>query len=177
MDNMELRAIRREDPLFNDVKNLYEASFPENERRPVGELLEGFRGEGELLAALDEGVFVGLVSLLSCEDITHILYFAVRDELRNQGYGSRILTLIRTRYPGQRIIVDVERPEDGIPNRAQREERIAFYRKNGYADTRITYRWEGEDYRIMSSGGDVTKREFRRFWEHFRPDNDGTRRM
>ena len=167
---MDLLAIRPYDPMYENVKELYESSFPENERRPLNELTEGFRGEGELLAALDEGTFVGMVSLLSFEDITHILYFAVRDELRNHGYGSKILTLIRAHCPGQRIIVDVERPEDGVPNKTQREERIAFYRRNGFVDTEVAYRWENEDYRIMSNGGDVSKREFWLFWDHFRPD-------
>ena len=56
------------------------------------------------------------------------------------------------------------------PNKTQREERIAFYRRNGFEDTEVAYRWENEDYRIMSNGGDVSKREFWLFWDHFRPD-------
>ena len=169
---MDLLSIRACDPMYENAKALYEGSFPENERRPFTELTEGFRGEGELLTASEEGSFVGMVSLLTFEDITHILYFAVREELRNHGYGSKILTLIRERCPGQRIIVDVERPEDGAPNKAQREERISFYRRNGYEDTEVAYRWENEDYRIMSNGGDVTERDFRLFWDHFRPDKE-----
>ena len=168
-ERMILKKIDLPDPLAGEGRALYEASFPANERRPLEELVSGFRGKGELLAALEGGRFVGMISLLSVEDITHILYFAVREELRNRGYGSRILALIRERYPCQRIIADLERPEEGAPNGEQRERRVAFYRNNGYVFTEVAYRWEGEDYCIMSSGGNVSREEFRRFWEHFRP--------
>ena len=123
---MELRASRRHDPLYGDVKELNEASIPENGRRPIDELTEGFRGRG------------------SCWP----------------------------RCPGNRIIVDVEQQEEGVPNRAHREERIAFSRRNGYLDPGIAYRWEGEDYRIMSSGGDVARRDFWLFRDCFWPDRE-----
>lgn len=166
---MELyfRPISEEHPRLEEIQSLYEASFPPNERRPFSALFSEFHGEGELLAVLENDRLAGLVMLLSFEDITHILYLAVPAELRDQGYGSRILDMIRQRYPGQRIVADLERPEKDSVNKVQRERRVDFYRKNGYLFTEVAYRWEGEDYFIMSNGGDVTRAEFGRFWQHF----------
>ena len=120
-----------------------------------------------MLAFLDGDTFAGMTFLLTFEDITHILYLAVSQDLRDKGYGSAILQKIRELYQGQRIIADLELPEANIPNEAQRKKRTAFYEKNGYVFTDIVYRWENEDYRIMSDGGDVTFDEFRRFWQYF----------
>ncbi len=164
-----LRPLDAGDALCDEVRELYEASFPVNERRPFSALFTDFGGRGELFAALEAETFIGMICLLSLEDITHILYFAVKPELRGRGYGSRILSLIRDRYRGQRIIADLERPQEGSPNKIQREKRIAFYRENGYLFTDVVYIWEDEDYLLMSSGGNVTMDEFRNFWRWFFP--------
>ena len=66
------------------VRRLYESAFPANERRPFEALLSGFDGQGELLAFYLGDCFAGFVSLLSWADITHILYFAIEEALRNR---------------------------------------------------------------------------------------------
>lgn len=172
--DLSVRVISPEDPLSAAVKDLYESSFPANERVPYESLFRGFYAEGEMLAFLDGDIFAGMTFLLAFEDITHILYLAVPENLRDKGYGSVILQKIRELHQGQRIIADLEQPEADVPNEAQREKRTAFYEKNGYGYKEIKYRWENEDYRIMSNGGDVTFDEFRRFWQFFleRPSND-----
>ena len=164
---LELIPVHSDDPLCEAARELYEASFPENERRLFSELFSDFHGQAEMFAFLDGETFVGMADLLSFGDLTHILYLAVEPRFRDRGYGSGILALLRERYAGQRIIADVERPEEKSPNEDQREKRAAFYLKNGYCFTDILYRWEGEDYRIMSNGGNVTRDEFSGFWRFF----------
>ena len=95
-------------------------------------LLRDETGAGEVLSVREEDRFIGLAILLTWQDITHILYFAVQPELRCRGYGSRMLGLIRDLYPGQKIIADIERPGENLPNESQRENRTAFYLNNGY---------------------------------------------
>ena len=164
---LQLRPINRDDPWYDEARRLYEASFPPNERSPFSALFSDFHGEEEIMAALEETRFIGMAVLLTWQDITHILYIAVEEELRSRGYGSRILELIRKSYPGQKIIADLERPEKKARNESQRESRIAFYIKNGYSFTDIEYRWKNEDYCIMSNGGNVSRKAFGNFWEHF----------
>ena len=167
--NMQLKQISKHDPWYAEAQRLYEASFPPNERISFSELFNDFDGACEVMAALEGNLFVGLTVLLTYEDITHILYMAVEEDLRSRGYGSRMLELIRKHYPGQKIIADVERLEEDAKNEPQRESRITFYRKNGYRFTDIDYRWEGEDYCIMSNGGNVSHDAFQNFWGHFYP--------
>ncbi len=164
---MYFRRITEKDPQLDKVRTLYESSFPPNERQPFSGIFSDFYGETEVLAAFEGNSLAGIIMLLSHEEITHILYFAVEPELRCRGYGSRMLGLVRELYPGQKIIADIERPGENMPNESQRENRTAFYLNNGYRFTEIEYRWEGEDYSILSCGGDVTWDAFRRFWRYY----------
>ena len=166
---LEYRTFSMREPVCDEIKSLCETSFPPNEWRPFSDLDHDFGDKCELLAFYDDRTFVGSAIMLTFGDITHILYLAVKPELRDRGYGSMILEHIRMLYRGQRIIADLEDPEKDSPNRSQREKRIGFYRKNGYSPTEIRYKWENEYYLIMSNGREVTWQEFRRFWRYFYP--------
>lgn len=165
--DLRLEKLKEEDSVFDEVAALYEASFPANESYPFSVINGGFKGQCRVYAVYDGDLLVGMISVLSHKDITHIMYLAVEPELRNRGYGSAILKILREELPGQRIIADVETPKADAENNVQREKRVEFYRKNGYVFTEIAYRWEDEDYRIMSNGGSVTGKEFGAFWHYF----------
>lgn len=154
-------------PYLSQITALYRRSFPPNERMPLRGMLADQSGAGEVLAALDGDIFIGMAVLLTWQDITHILYFAVEETHRDKGYGSRILREVQSRYPKHRIIADVEEPFPGADNVEQRERRIAFYRKNGYELTEVRYRWAGERYLILAAGGSVSEDEFWDFWDSF----------
>lgn len=150
------------------VKALYESAFPENEKRDFGFLLKNSEDADaalEMLAVYDDALFVGFVVMLNSGDISHILYFAVNEALRGKSYGSRILQTIHNRKPAQRIVADVEKPDCASGNQEQREKRIRFYHRNGYKTTEIEYRWQDEDYLILSYNGDVSKAEYAAFWK------------
>ena len=166
---LQLKPISEQDPWYGEAQRLYETSFPPNERRTFPELFDDFHGACEIMSAMEGNRFIGMTVLLTYKDITHILYIAIEENLRSRGYGSRMLDLIRKQYPDQKIIADLERPEEDAQNEPQRESRVAFYRKNGYSFTGIDYRWEGEDYCIMSNGGNLSHDAFQNFWGHFYP--------
>lgn len=149
------------------MQRLYESAFPANERRPFEALLSGFDGQGELLALYHEGCFAGFISLLTCADITHILYFAIEEALRNRGLGSAALACIKRLKPGQRLIADLEAPLHDAPNRAQRLRRRAFYQRAGFVPSGVGYRWQGESYELMVFGGALDEAAFLAFWRHF----------
>lgn len=69
----------------------------------------------------------GFYSALTFGDITHILFLAVEEKLRDHGYGSQILAEIGKAYAGNRVILDVEMVDPEADNNEQREQRIAFY--------------------------------------------------
>ncbi|MBQ3090086.1 MAG: GNAT family N-acetyltransferase [Oscillospiraceae bacterium] len=152
-------------PEAGEAEKLYLRSFPEHERRPFAELLEGWGGKIELLAFYEQERFCGFAFLLTSLAITHIIYLAVEEPLRNQGVGSRMLEAVRAYRPGHRIIVDIERQTPVAVNNEQRRLRKEFYLRNGYAETRVRYRWNREEYEILSQGGDLSEAEFDAFWD------------
>lgn len=158
---------------LNQAVKLYRRAFPANERQSLTPLLNDPLKQGEIFAALDEKGFAGFFALLSYKDITHILYLAIEEDRREYGYGSEILKRIQSMYPNNRIIADVEMVEDDSENNLQRKKRMHFYRRNGYHMTEVRYRWEDEDYVILTSKGTLTTQEFREFWNYFYKNRNG----
>lgn len=153
------------------ITSLYNRAFPANERRPLEPLINDRTGHGEIIAFYDGDVFCGFACLLTWRDISHIIYFAIEDELRGRGYGGQALEIMYEMKAGCRMIVDVEAERPDAENNAKRISRINFYRRNGYRPTEVRYNWREEDYLILSRGGDVTGDEFHGFWEAIDADN------
>ena len=74
------------------VESLYLESFPKEEIFPFW-ILEKCSKEGnsDLYATLDNDKFIGMSYIVDCNNVYYILYLAVKPELRNQNYGSRII--------------------------------------------------------------------------------------
>ena len=79
----------------------------EEERVPMDTLLEA-DAPYDFIACYDGAVLCGFYSALTFGDITHILFLAVEEKLRDHGYGSQILAEIGKAYAGNRVILDVE---------------------------------------------------------------------
>ena len=163
-----VKAVNEKSDAFESVQELYVRSFPENERRPLEPLMRDGSGLSELIAFYEGNCFCGFAALLNAEDITHIIYFAVEEKQRNRGIGSRALAEIKKAKAGRRIIVDIEAQREDADNNAQREKRKQFYFRNGYAESNAGYRWRGETYEILVSGGGFTDEDFEGFWSVMR---------
>lgn len=137
---------------------------PKNERRPFKSLFTHPEGSCESLALYDGDLFCGFACLLNGNDISHIIYLAIQEELRDRGYGSMALSAIHRHKDGRRIMVDIELETKTASNNPQRRRRKDFYLRNGYEQTTIRYRWQREDYEILSFGGQVTEDEYEAFW-------------
>lgn len=161
---LRMEAVRTGSPLLPQVLSLYERAFPENERRPLGPLLEDKSGCSDFIAFLDGDQFCGFACLLTWKDITHLIYFAIEDDLRGRGYGTEALKVMLELHPGHRYIADLEAPDPSAPNHQERASRRQFYMRAGYGPTKVRYSWYGEKYEILSLGGSVSPWEFRHFW-------------
>ena len=150
---------------YTKFSALYRSAFPRAERIPVRFLMN--RGIGSALTACyDRETFCGFYSTLTFGDITHILFLAVDDTLRNRGYGSAFLKLISHHYPQNRIILDIETEDAAASNYKQRVRRKAFYERNGYNESGIEYCWRGVPYKILIKNGTITEAEFDDFWDN-----------
>ena len=144
------------------VDALNERAFPENERRTLGPIIGDNSGAAQCTAFYDGDEFIGFACVLCWHDIDHLIYFAVEEDRRAQGFGARILEELFT--PGRRLIADLEDDTPGSDDIDMRRRRMGFYCRCGFAKTQVRYRWRGEDYVILSRGGDITGREFGDFW-------------
>lgn len=159
------------------IRNLYESAFPEEEQIPWDDLMR-LIGEMHLdFTAYYEGEdFIGFTiiyprpSLTSSSSVATqpcsselgrpsllrpfnwYWYFAVREELRNKGYGQEILSMVKEHYKGQISVFDMESPRQECNNIEQRKRRHAFYLRNGFRDTNVYRRFDTVEMTIMMMG-------------------------
>jgi len=136
------------------LRQLYGTAFPVEEQIPYDDLIS-------LLDVLsidyttyyDGEMFVGLTMVLQLPRYNWGWYFAVREQLRGNGYGQEILSAILEKYSAERpFIIDIESPlQADAPNLEQRQRRHAFYKRNGMKDTPTSRTFGGITYTIMTS--------------------------
>ena len=94
------------------------------------------------------------------EDIAYMGYICVQEDLRNKGYGTKILKQCIDKYEGYRIAIDIEEADERFSNCEERKRRREFYIRNGFESTGIFYNFFFVDYEILSHGGMIAKEEW-----------------
>lgn len=126
---MILSTIKRNDnKKLEAVRSLYESAFPKEERRDFY-LIEQLITEQPLFSLFyieEHNRFVGFISCWHLPHCTYIEHFATNPEVRNHGYGSKILNTFVTKEKAP-IVLEVE-----IPDNEMAQRRIAFYQRNGF---------------------------------------------
>lgn len=145
---------------LNDVRALYSSAFPKKEQTPFFFLKNRSRnGRTRFWGIYENGEFIGLTYLIFYCDIVYVYYFAVAENMRGKGYGSRILKAVCRRYEGMRIILCIEPVDECTDNYSQRAARLRFYEKNGFSLSGILVRERGVDYDALCYGGNVEAEE------------------
>lgn len=148
------------------VKRLYTASFPKAEQAPLFYLYyKAKRGVAQFSAVMDGEKFVGLTYAIPFESSVLLMFLAVDDAARDQGYGSQILAALRKRYPHKRIFLTIEVVDQAAANYKQRLRRKAFYQRNQFESAGFTVREGGVLYEVLSCGGAIRKEEYRKNME------------
>ncbi|PKV67244.1 GNAT family N-acetyltransferase [Pontibacter ramchanderi] len=113
--------------LFEEAWQLYEQSFPLEERRPLSwQQTIMPHGNYRFELVLLEGNLVGILLWWSFEEIRFIEHFATVPALRGQGYGKLILKDFASREE-RPVLLEVEPPHTEIQRR-----RIRFYEQNAF---------------------------------------------
>ena len=173
MKDITPKQISANSAIDEQIKQLYQTAFPENEQIPWDELVR-LIGEMNLdfTAYYEEGIFIGITIVFPYELFNWYWYFAVRSELRGQGKGQQILTTLLEKYKGQTCVMDMESPRQECNNKEQRQRRHAFYLRNGFRDTNVYRCWDDLEMTIMMIGpGEFTLQdwdeivgELRKYW-------------
>ncbi len=153
---------------FREVKKLYFLSFEPEERLPFFRMaaLALLRSSVDLLAYYEGEIFCGFSFTVCTEHYLYINFFAVSPELRSKGYGTKILNVLRQRYPIP-AVCDAKAVEQGSAEFDQDVRRIRFWERNGFD-------FFDDEYTITNSSGIKyiicsTKAPFSRsnYWEVF----------
>ena len=156
------------------IRRLYETAFPQGEQIPWEDLVRLIEAMPlDFTAYYEDEQFIGFTITYPRRTFNWFWYFAVREELREKGYGRRIFSQLMKKYQGQPSVLDMESPyQEPCPNPEQRKRRHAFYVRQGFRDTHLFKTYNGITMTIMMAGpGTFTMQdwddivgELKRFW-------------
>ena len=146
---------------FKEIKKLYKHAFPRSERVPFF-LIKRFskRRDISLTAFYDGGTFCGFSYSVESDTLFLVLYLAVSEAVRGQGYGGKILTYLKDSHPDKTVVLHIEPLDENAPNIEERKRRLNFYLKNGFINTGHFVEEVGGRFLILSQKPDVD------FWEY-----------
>ena len=169
------KIVSKEDPVFHLCWDLYCSAFPLEERRELDYQLETLESPYFSFDAIyDCDKLVGFIGLWEFDEIIYIEHLAIFDNMRNGGYGRKVLADLAART-SKMILLEVEHPEEEIQHR-----RINFYKKQGFVMNDHFYAhpsYHGEDpveLLIMTYPQAISSEELDKFKEqnfpriHFR---------
>ncbi len=143
------------------IKKLYKKSFPLNERAPFFVIKKKtINGKSEMLIAKENDQFIGFFYIVRNEDLVYLFYFAVNDTQRGKGYGSKMLQLLKEKYPGKNIFLAREQLDTNSDNYDERVKRRNFYIRNGFKDTELLIKEASVIYDVMALNDDISAKDY-----------------
>lgn len=153
----KITAVDGNDP---KIRSLYQTAFPKKEHMSWKSLKEYIKDWKFDVTTYYEGdVFIGFTIVYPRQPFYWVWYFAVREDIRGQGYGQSVLSEFLEKYKGKTVIIDIESPEQVCNNMETRHRRHAFYLRNGFRDTGVEFSEKGIDYTFMVIGEGTFTRE------------------
>lgn len=144
---------------FEKINHLYHAAFPQEERAPIQLLIQkANEGKGDFLAVYDDQQWVGLVYVITYQQLSYVFYLAIDDSFRGCGYGSQILQMLKQRYH-HTIMLCIEEVKEDYDNYNQRVKRRDFYFKNGFQEGFHFFEY-GVKYDMLYFGEELTSQHY-----------------
>lgn len=169
------------------VKTLYEAAFPENEKKPFSFMLEGRKkGQFNILYIEEEACFCGLAIMMLYGNMALLDYFAIDPDLRNSGHGGRALKKLQERFAEKKFLLEIEstqglKDREELPAGISREEarkrlrRKAFYQRWGMEAMDFRVLLFGVEMELLVYKDRVEFDEYHEMLEHVLPPGYGDR--
>ena len=144
---MKVEIINKDHKDLDKIHQLYEESFPNDEKAPFSLLIEKLTTKkGLLLAYYIDNEFIGFTYLIKDKGIVYIFYFSIVKKYRNKGYGTKILSLLKDKYHDCFIFLEIEKVIDELT-----QKRKDFYIRNGFKDSMYRYFFY-VDYEVLYYG-------------------------
>lgn len=128
-------------------------AFPDEERMDLDWQL-GFCADGklDLLGIYDDGLLVGFTTVFPSEGMDYVFFLAMDPSVRSRGYGARTLELLRQRYLGDCIVLDIEPLSPEEPGAELRSRRRGFYLRNGFRPSGCLLTYLGLAFEVLYCG-------------------------
>lgn len=166
--DLDIQPVRPGQDNYRRVKQLYFRAFPKYEQEPWSWLMLKSRFKrADFMAFYDEDQFVGFAYVIHSQGCHYILFLAVADQVRSQGYGSRIIHQLRRHYRDDSLLLDVEEPDDRAANNQQRLRRVAFYRRNGFYPTTKRFPEKHVTFRVLATKRQINGQRVDRIFDWF----------
>ncbi len=143
------------------IEDLYLRAFPKSERKPFSLMIQKqAEGTMELLSIEEENAFLGLAIFAHDKDIALLDYFAISDEMRGQGVGSRALKALQKIYAGKRFVLEIETTKKPCDDLEIRNKRKDFYLRNGLHTMDFDVNLFGVEMEMLSNAEYLTFEEY-----------------
>ena len=152
---------------WKEIKEIYMEAFPRAERKPFFTVRRSVnKGKSLLLTAMENEVLQGFVMAIPYKNMVMVDYLAVSSKIRSRGTGSKMMQEICRYFPGEKIVLLIERLDDTAENKDQRIARRRFYFKNGFTSSNIYITGRSGNMEILNFGGTVSKQEYMDLQQH-----------
>ena len=133
--------------LSREFKELYKASFPENERLSYTFISKILQKKESILIHYyeDSGEFIGFTLSTTIDKFTCLAFFATNPVIRNQGYGKRILEQYLKENTDKIVFLNCEIPNSNDSSDIKYR-RYSFYKRNGLTLTPLVMCYKNIDY-------------------------------
>ena len=146
---------------WKEIKEIYIEAFPKSERKPFFTVRRSVnKGKALLLTAMENEALRGFVLVIPYKNMVMVDYLAVSSKTRSRGTGSKIMQDVCRFFPGNKIDLLIERPDDTAENKDQRIARRRFYFQNGFTSSNIYITGRSGNMEILNFGGAVSKQEY-----------------
>ena len=111
---------------FRDVWEVYEHSFPRDEKRTFEDQIKIMPKKSHALFYVSDRKFLGIMETWDLNNAVLIEHFAVKENLRNRGFGTKIISTY-IRKSKKTIVLETEKPVRHVQKR-----RINFWKRLGF---------------------------------------------
>ena len=164
---MKMEILNANQKPWKEIKEIYMEAFPKAERKPFFTVRRSVnKGKSLLLTAMENEVLQGFVMAIPYKNMVMVDYLAVSSKIRSRGTGSKMMQEICRYFPGEKIVLLIERLDDTAENKDQRIARRKFYFKNGFTSSNIYITGRSGNMEILNFGGTVSKQEYMDLQQH-----------
>lgn len=161
MKNLYLEVLK--DWSIKDIELINNEAFESYEKMPI-KLLKGLckRDDVDTFLIKENNRTIGFCTIAWNKDMLYVIFFAIKDTLRNKGYGKEVLKLLKKKQKelcsNGIIILDCHEPNSTINKR-----RLNFYKRNGFNEIRKKTITEDANY-IWLYYGDMPQKSAKKIF-------------